>query len=578
MKTKWYLLGCMTSIALLMLFFAISINSIMKLASKPTAVRIENNSVLHLDLKGQIQEYTEISDMNFSFLPDSAHDIIQKINTAATDSRINAILLEPQGIIASRATVNEIMDALNRFRDSGKRVYGYITMATQADIWLLGAADEVFMNPSASAGFVMIGSGGTIGYYKDLLDKINVTMRVVKAGDYKSAGEPFERSTMSPEFRRNITALFDDIYEQFLIDLARNFDTTVGNFRYVFESRNEYLINLEKGIEYGIVDELLHRDALLRRLNIPEDRLVKHTRYTPDIHRPHANRIAVIYAQGNITPATPQFGQTNINSRQFLRMLDSIEKDNSIRAVVIRIDSGGGSALESEIIHNRIAKLQEIKPVVVSMGGTAASGGYFVAANANYIFADPYTVTGSIGVISMIPDFSDAADNLGINTYDVGHGKFLYTQNTWRIWNRDFENSIQIMTDGIYNEFKTRVSEGRNMSMDEVERIAQGQIWSAKAALQHNLIDEVGGLQDAISKAAEIASIDRYSMVYFPERKTLMAAMMEDSPFNFSVARMLIKKELPEFMSRPVDRGMDLLNDIMVHPVQMRNEFFIQMD
>ena len=576
MKTKWYLLGCFTSILLLVLFFGLAVNSAMKLATKPSVSKIENNSVLHLNLTGQIVEYNEISDMNFNFMPLAAHDIIQKINTAATDSRINAILLEPQGIVVPRATVNEIMDALNNFRATGKRVYGYITMATQADIYLLGAADEVFMSPSASAGFVMHGIGGNVGYYKDLLDKIGVQVQIVKAGDFKTGGEQFARSTMSPEFRSNISILFDDMYEQFLGDFSRNYNTTIANFRYVIENRNEYLINLEKGIEYGIVDELLHRDRLLRRLNISEEQLIRHQKYTVEVLRPHQNRIAVVYAQGNITPTQPQFGQTNINSRQFLRMLDTIEKDNSIKAVVIRIDSGGGSALESEIIHNRIAQLKTVKPVVVSMGGAAASGGYFIATNANYIVADPYTMTGSIGVLSMIPDLSDAADNLGINTYTLGHGKFIHTFDTWRAWSRDLERSLQIMTDGVYNEFKTRVSEGRNIDLATVETLAQGQVWSAKAALQLNLIDEIGGMQAAIQKAAEISSIDRYSMMYFPESKSMFEVMLEDTPFSFSMVKMLIKNELPEFMTRPVDRSMDLLNDIMEHPVQMRNEFFVE--
>ena len=571
MRTKWYLFGCLTSVLLVLLFIYLTINSIAKIATKPSVPKIANNSVLHIVLKGALQEYTEISDINFSFLPTSAHDIVQKINTAENDPRIRAILLEPQGVMANRATVNEIMRALTEFRSTGKKVYGYINMATQSDINLLGAADEVYMNPSTSAGFFMHGVGGSIGYYKDLLDKLGISVHIVRAGDYKSAGENFTRSSMSPEMRRNLTQLYDDIYAQFLTDLSRNYNTSRENFRQIIEYREEYLISHRRASEYGIVDELIHYDNLLKKLEITDDQLVKLSRYNAETPRAHMNRIAVIYAQGNITPTTPQFGESNINSNQFVKMLDKIEKDRNIKAVVIRVNSPGGSAMESEIILARIEQLKSVKPVVVSMSGVAASGGYYISANANYIFADPYTVTGSIGVVSMIPDLSDVANNIGVNTEVLGHGKFLSSNDIFNLWNSDLERGMQIMTDDVYAEFKSRVARGRNMTLYEVENVAQGQVWSANAALQHRLIDGIGGLTDAIKKAAEIASIERYSINYFPERKTMLEVLFENQ-FNFSLAKMLIKKELPDFVSRPVDVGMDLLNDIMIHPIQMRSE------
>ena len=575
MRTKWYLFGCLTSVLLVMLFIFLLVNTLTKLATKTPTMKIENNSVLYLDLKGQIQDYTEITDMNFSFLPTSAHDIVQKINTAENDIRIRAILLEPQAIMANRATVNEIIKALNDFKATGKKVYGYISNATQADINLLGAADEVYMNPSNSAGFIMYGAGGAFGYYKDLLDKLGIEVRVIRAGEYKSAGESFNRSSMSLEMRRNMDMLYADIYSQMINDYSRNFNTSPVTFRYVFESREELIINGRKAMEYGIVDELIHFDRLLTKLDIKEEQLVKHTRYIAETPRQHVNRIAVIYAQGNITPTQPQFGESNINSKQFIQMLETIEKDRNIKAVVIRVNSPGGSAMESEVILSKIEELKKVKPVVISMGGIAASGGYYIAANANYIYADPYTITGSIGVISMIPDLSGSAKNIGINTELLGHGKFLSVNDMWNAWSTDLEKGMEIMTTQIYDEFKNRVAQGRNMSLNDVERIAQGQVWSANAALQYRLIDGIGGLTDAVKKAAEIASIERYSLDYFPERKSMLATLFENQ-FSFSMARLLMKNELPATFAKPIDEGLNLLNDIMIHPVQMRSEIIFE--
>jgi len=578
MRGKWYLFGCLTSVVLVILFIVISISSVIKLAKKPTsAIKIANDSVLHLNLRGAIQEYSEVSDMNFKFIPESAHDIIQKINTAADDQRIKAILLEPQSVVTSRATLNEIMYALKDFKETGKKVYGYITFATQSDIYLLGAADEVYMNPSASAGFVLTGTGGTVEYYKDLLDKIGVSMRVVRAGEYKSAGENFTRSSMSPEFRRNLTDLYSDIYARSLNDFARNFQSSQEKFRYAFERRQEYIINLDKGIELGVVKELLFFDKMLKNLNISEDQLVKLSNYRAEPPREHLNKIAVIYAQGNITPVPAQMGSSNITSKQYVRILEKIENDDNIKAVVLRINSPGGSALESEIIYNKISQVKIKKPIIVSMGGVAASGGYYLAANANRIFADPYTITGSIGVVSMIPDLRNAADKIGINTETVGHGKFLNMSDLKGYWNRDLERGLEIMTNDVYDEFKNRVARGREMSLNDVERVAQGQVWSATKALQHNLVDEIGGLNDAIKKAAEIASIGRYSMLYFPERRNMFETLLEEH-FNFSLVKMIIRNELPEFISKPVDKSLEFLNDIEAHPIQMRSELILEFE
>ncbi|MCL1827238.1 MAG: signal peptide peptidase SppA [Candidatus Cloacimonetes bacterium] len=575
MRTKWYLLGCFSSIIILILLIILGVTQIAKLSKTKIEPRVSEDSVLHMNLSGLFEDYSVITDRNFSFFPDTAHDIILKITSAKEDSRIKAIILEPQGIQADYALLNEMIDAFKDFKTSGKKVYGYITMATQKDIYLLSIADAVYMNPSASAGFILHGVGGTIDFYKDMLDKIGIEIHVIKAGDYKAAGEPFTRNSMSPEFRKNITLIYDDIYNRLLNDLSSNYGATNAQLKNVIERSNRLIINQEKGKEIKIVDDLIFFDQFLKMINTSESKLLKYDKYEPIPPKQQYNRVAVLYALGSITPTKPQFGENNINSKQVIKTLEKLERDSNIKAIVIRINSGGGSALESEIIYNKIAQVREKKPVVVSMGGVAASGGYYIATPANFIFADPYTITGSIGVFSMIPDLSKTAQKIGIKSELVGHGKYLSTFSFWDMYNEDTEQAFQAMVNDVYHEFKTRVSDARKIDYADVESIAQGQVWSAQRAKQYKLIDEIGSLTDAINKAASIASISNYSISYFPERKTFFNVFIEEN-LNFPMMKLLLTKNLPEYLSQPSEDFINLYEDVQQHPIQMRLEYDIK--
>ena len=575
MRAKWYFLGCLSSVLLLILFIVLSVNSLMKMSKKTTTTKIEDNSVLYLNLTGQLQDYSGLSDTNFKFISDTAHDIIQKINSAKDDARIRSIVLEPNFLVCGYATANEIMSALETFKTSGKKIYGYINFASQKDILLLSVADEVYMNPSASAGFMMNGVGGNIAYYKDMFDKLGITVHIVRAGEYKAAGENYSRRTMSPEFRRNITELYDDIYGQLVGDLASNYNTTKEDIRYIFEKREKYFINLEESKQVKIVDELMHFDRFLKKINVSDKQLVRYSKYKAEDIKQLTNRIAVVYALGPITGSKAQFGENNISAKQFVKIFDKIEKDDNIRAVVIRVNSPGGSALESEIIYNRIEQLKQKKPVVISMGDVAASGGYYIAANSNYIFADPYTITGSIGVIGMIPDLNKASDKIGINTETVGHGKFISSFDIWKGYNREFESALQKGINDTYHEFKTRVSEGRNIDYYQLEKFAQGMVWSAPKALEYKLIDEIGLLQDAVNKAARLAFADNYSIKYYPERQSLFDFILEDN-FNFSLTKYIFQNQLPKSISNPANNFLNLFEEIKTNPVQLRPEVYIE--
>jgi protease-4 len=556
----------------------VSIVKLSKSAQRPVA-RISDNSVLHLNLSGVIPEYSAVkNDLGLSFLneiTDSVHDIILKIRSAKDDNRICAILLEPQFLSVGYANINELIAALNDFKSSGKKVYGYVSMAGQGDMLLLSVADEVYMNPSASAGFLLHGVGGVIEFYKDMLDKIGVEMNIIKAGDYKG-GDNFTRRDFSPEARRNLSLVYRDLYEQVVTDFATGFDTTPAAIRDIFEQREMYFINLDAGIRMKMITELMHFDAMLRRIGATEKQLVKYNKYTATEARSRANNIAVVYMLGNITSSSNRWSNTNsITSKQYVRIFDKIMKDDSIRGVVLRISSGGGSALESEIIYDKLLQLGEKKPVVVSMGGMAASGGYYIAAPAEYIFADPYTITGSIGVIAMIPNLTDMGKKIGITTERIGHGKFIDIGYPFTPFDRNAERAIQLGIDDTYLEFKSRVAVSRDMDITDVEAIAQGQIWSARRALEHKLIDEIGLLGDAIDKVAQISHAGNYSMVYFPTSRSMFELFMEDY-FSIDIVSKFLSHRLPAALTSPAENMLNILSEIENDPIQMRSEIYLE--
>jgi len=582
MRVKWYLLGCVTSVVIVILLLLLMFSSIAKIGSglqKP-APKVADNSVLHLSLMGEIPEYSIMKDMNIDFLgrsSDSVHDIINKIIAATNDSKIKAILIEPMSVIVGYANANEIIYALDLFKTSGKRVYGYVSMATQQDMYILSAADEVYMNPSASAGIFMHGVGGNMDFYKDMLDKLGIQMHIVRAGEFKSAGESFSRSNMSPELRKNLSDLYKDRYDQLVADFSAHYETSPETFKYIFEKNENIYINMGEGQKTKMIDGLMFYDDFLKHANITEDQLLKHTKYTPTPQKTLSNKIAVVYMLGNIVQSAPTsiFDTAyTISSKQFNKIFDDIMKDDHIRGVVIRISSGGGSALESEIIHAKIAQLREKKPVVVSMGDVAASGGYYIAANANYIFADPYVITGSIGVIGMIPNLNGTAKKIGVNTETIGHGKYLSSMSPFTPFNRDFERGLQKGIMETYHEFKTRVSEGRGIDYYAVEAIAQGQIWSAKKALEYKLIDEIGIMKQAIDKAAAIASATNYSLEYYPKRKTMMDAIMEMNINLTSLGSIASQILQPYETNHTLRQIFNLIDEVKNDPIQMRSEFF----
>ena len=569
MKSKWFALGCLASVVILVIMIfstIIMIGSMGDSFAKSKQLKsITPGSYLHLKLSGDIPEYNEFSESFFGEDAIAAHSIIQKITKASYDKNIKGIILEPRWISCGFASLNEIMKALEHFKSSGKEVYAYLDMAGNRDYFLASVADSIYLNPSASGGIFLTGVGGNVLFFKDLFDKLGIEMKVIHAGKYKGAGENFSRSSFSKPVKDNISKLFSFIYEKMISKLAENRNLTKDDIKFIYEKRKEIFISQEKALEYKLVDKLCFKEDLLKKLGINRNKLISLKSYKLSPRKTKKERIAVVYTQGMISPSNSFYTAQNLSASKIDKVLDRIEKDNSIKAVVFRVNSPGGSALESEIIFNRIKQLNSVKPVIISMSNVAASGGYYISAESDHTFADPFTVTGSIGVVAMIPNINKLSDKIGITSDPITKGKYADIFNPYIEPNQEEFNALKEDIEATYMEFKTRVSNGRDMTLDEVEKIAQGQIWSSEDALDKNLIDEIGMLNDAIQKAAEIAEVSEYSVHFYPKKKSIFGELLKEK-LDIDVVSKVIENEISKDFG--LDKPILLYKNIKNNPIQ----------
>jgi protease IV len=572
MKSKWFSLGCLTAVIIIIILIfttVISFGSMGKRFQKPLPERITESSWLKLDLSGRIIDYNEFEDNpltgSFSAKTTSVHNIVHKINKAAQDDRIIGIILEPKFISCGYANLHEIMNALEDFKTTGKEIHAYLDLGLNKDYFLSTVANKIHLNPSASAGVLLTGVGGGMLFYKEMLDKIGVEFNVIHAGKYKGAGETYSRNELSTPVRKNLDRLFSSIYDSILLEIAQNREIEISDIVRIYEKREELFVNQETALDYNLIDELTFKEDLYKELGISKKKIVSLSKYdTPKFKTSNTN-IAVVYAQGGIVMQSQGLEAVNITASKLNAILDKIERDNEIQGLVIRVNSPGGSALISEIIHSKIKKLRQIKPVVISMGNVAASGGYYISAESDYIFADPYTITGSIGVVAMLMNISKMTDKIGINEEDISKGKFTNAMSIYSKLDEATIQSMRLSIQGTYLEFKQRVSDGRDLSLAEVETIAQGQIWSADDALQNNLIDEVGMISDAITKAAELSDIDEFTIEYFPKKKNFIEEFLKDK-LDVDLAETILSNQVKE--DRGVLKAWQLFKSVKNDPLQ----------
>lgn len=525
--------------------------------SKPA---LEKNSVIELDLSEISLDYTGTFEASpFDALLNerkkaSVTEVIDAIEAAKKDANIKGISILKNNTVLGLAQTRAIRTKLDEFKKTGKFVYAYSDVLSQQDYYLNSVANQVYLNPVGELDFK--GLSSEVIYLKDLQEKSGVKFEVIRHGKYKSAVEPFLAQEMSVENREQISVLLQSIWSTIVTDISKSRNINVAKLDSIasnLQARTPKMALASKLIDkVGYEDE--YHALINKKLGVKKDD--EYTKISisdyaavadlPSTNFTANNTIAVIYAQGEIMGgegSVTVVGEGSIN-----RSLKEAREDDDIKAIVLRVDSPGGSALTSELIWREIELTKKIKPVVVSMGNVAASGGYYIASNANYIFAEPSTITGSIGVFGMLPNLTQIGKDIGINAEQVKTHKNATGYSVFEPLDDTYKAVVLESIEEVYSTFLMRVANGRKMTTSQVDAVAQGRIWTGTDAVKNGLVDKLGGLNDAIKYAAGLAKLKEYRTENFPEYKNefedLLANLSGISIFKTKEA--LLKEQIGE--------------------------------
>ncbi|MGP1465377.1 MAG: signal peptide peptidase SppA [Porphyromonadaceae bacterium] len=499
------------------------------IASGESSGPVAENSVLVLPLTGTLEERAEDNTLERlignGIKEIGLDEIIDGINKARDNDNIKGIYIEAGAFAAdSYASLQAIRKALIDFKKSGKWIVAYGDSYTQSTYYIASVADKVMLNPHGIIDWH--GMASQQFYLKDLMAKFGVKMQLAKVGTYKSAPEMFTADKMSDSNREQITAYINGIWQNVLKDVSASRKIST-------EKLNQYADSLitfddpQNYIKYKMVDKLVYtdevKDVVKEMMKLGKDDDFKKVTISDMTNvkgkREGGEAIAVYYAYGDVVDGSASMSRgKNIDAQIVCKDLEKLMEDDDIKAVVLRINTGGGSAYASEQIWHSMKKLKAKKPVVVSMGGMSASGGYYISSIANYIYAEPTTLTGSIGIFGMFPDPSQLlTEKLGVKFDEVKTNKFSTFGSMARPISDDEMTILNRYIDRGYSLFRSRVAEGRKMSVEDVEKIAQGRVWLGQDAVKIKLVDELGGLNDALAKAAKLAKLEEYHAVAYPE-------------------------------------------------------------
>ncbi len=509
------------------------------------------NTILKLDL-GLVTERSQEDVMSYLMgspeKSDGLDNIIRAIETAKDNKNIVGIYIDASGMSAGIATLDRIHRALIDFKESGKFVYAYADNYTQREYLLSAAADSVMLNPVGAIDFR--GMAGQITFLKGLYDKLGIEMQVLKVGTYKSAVEPYINTRMSDANREQTLAYMTPIWNHLLEQLSEDRGLTVEQLNDLADTLL-MTVDAKELVAKGLVDSLMYRpqmnDFLKTRAGIdPDDDLIfasaNEVASIKQAKNKAKDEIAIVYAEGGI-----DMGESNgVNTAELVKDLTRIQKNKNIKAVVLRVNSPGGSAYGSEQVWAAIEAIKAAgKPVVVSMGDVAASGGYYISCNADRIFANPTTLTGSIGIYGMIPNLEGLlSDKLGLTFDGVQTNKYGNFGSFNRAMTPDERRQMQQYIERGYELFTSRCAEGRHMSLDEIKKIAEGRVWDGQTALEIGLVDELGDLDAAIDWAAQKANLEKYKTSSYPKQKSAMDQLLEG--FNTHVRARIAASYLGE--------------------------------
>lgn len=498
---------------------------------------VPTSAVLSLDFTTPITEQKS-EDISYSMSADITMnkttgilELVQTIDMAAEDPAIKFIYMNLTEIEAGITHIEEIRSALERFRLSGKPIIAYADDYSQGAYYLASAADKIFLNPSGSS--TLTGVSTTTIFFKDLLDRLGVEVQLIRHGKFKAAAEQLISNKMSPENREQLKAYGDAVWTTWSEAISKSRSIDIASLNKMTDDIS--VTNSKKALELKLVDGLLYKDQLIDTIahlfgveKEAQIKMINNTSYYSASKKSNyreKEKIAVIYAEGDIISGK---SDENVASDNFVKLLSDVRKDSSIKAIVLRVNSPGGDARSAEMIDREFTLLKEKKPIIVSMGDYAASGGYWIAAKANKIYTNNTTLTGSIGVFSMAVNFGKTMNSLlKINAESVNTNKHSDMLSGYRSLNNEEVIFLQSSVEDIYTSFLELVATGRSMSSQEVDSIAQGRIWAGRDAVKIGLADEIGGLNEAIKGAASIANLETYKLVEYPIKKSQIDKIIE---------------------------------------------------
>lgn len=521
------LLGTFSALGLLFVFFLLVVSAASALFSGDgDTATIEKQSVLDLNLNLPLAERNPVSDPfeevlglgnEFLGLP----ELLRSIELAATDEDIEGIRLKAEFVPAGWAQTHAVRKALDHFKASGKFIYAYADFFSQKSYFLASVADSIFLNPLGNLEFK--GLASEVLYYKSFQEKYGAKMEVVREGNFKGAVEPFLQDEMSAENEFQIQSVLNSLWSTLRQAIANSRNLNEDTVDSIVETLGASLP--EEALSQKLIDGLNYEneveDKIRTRLGLEADDEInwvspqQMARTIPAYNKKIKDRVAIIFANGNILYG--EGSNTYIAQGKFVEAIDDAAQDEWVKAIVLRINSPGGSALTSEIIWEALERAKAKKPLIVSMGNVAASGGYYLAAPAHQIFADPLSITGSIGVFAILPNVHQLSENIGVNADQVQTHTNAAGYSSFEPLSDNFRAYVQKNIRKIYSTFKERVAAGRNLSLEKVESLAQGRVWSGKEALANGLVDTLGGLEEAITAAASQANLEEYNRIAYPQ-------------------------------------------------------------
>ena len=539
--------------------------------STPATV-IEENTIYRIDMSGIVVEQASEEDPWSGVMAEVAgkeveteiglDDLLNNIALAKNNNKILGIYLKGGSLSISPASAKALRDALVDFKQSGKFLIAYADSYSQLNYYIVSVADKVYLNTVGSLAWD--GLSAQKMYFTRVLEKVGVEMQILKVGTFKSAVEPYFLTSMSPEDRKQTEQYLNGIWEELKASVSASRDISVTNL-HTYADECMSLQAQHKYIEYGLVDSLVYiqdMDSILRMYAGTKDyKMLSHSRMN-NVERVKLNasdKVAVFYADGQIYDS----GSNGIVDTEVIKTIKKIVKDDAVKALVLRVNSPGGSADASEQIWHAIKTVQaKGLPVVVSMGDYAASGGYYISCCADYIYAEPTTLTGSIGIFGTVPNISKLRENIGLDVDGVTTNKHsaLTSNILQKGMNPEERALMQAMVERGYDLFTQRCADGRGVSQDSIKAIGEGRVWLGKDAVKIGLVDELGNINSAINKAVELAQLGEYELVYYPEKKDPLQEILK--LLDNSTPEEALIKSVREFVSQP--RIMTLMHIVEV--------------